>query len=255
MNRQAVHDFGRSDHQQVEDGQLTNPTEVQNPHYDGFYFAWQRAGSEFAADLERWKFMPFVRPGDVVLDFGCGGGYILAGIPCGERYGVEVNPIARGDAARVVKVHSAVDDLPPLLLFDVIISHHALEHVDDPLEQVKRLKYRLKPEGKMVFVVPSEIWCKQRSYRAGDINQHLYTWTPLNLGNLFTRAGFVVERTELLRHRLLPKAKRLCRFMPESLFHFCCRAWAGVTWTRQIRVVASLPGGTRQFPNKPYETL
>jgi len=218
-----------------------NAQSISNPHYDDSYFAWQSSGGQFVANLERWKFVPFVRSGDVVLDFGCGGGYILAGLACKERYGVEVNPVARIQSARLVKVEATVDDLPGEVAFDVIISHHALEHVDNPLFQLEQLKSRLKPGGKMVFVIPSELWPKQRVYRPGDINQHLYTWTPLSLGNLFVRAGLVVECAELLRHRILPKAAMLYRWMPDSVFHFCCRAWAQVTWTRQIRIVASRP--------------
>jgi SAM-dependent methyltransferase len=214
-----------------------------NPHYDESYFAWQSSSGQLMANLERWKFTPFVKPADVVLDFGCGGGYILAGLPCKEKYGVEVNPIARMEAERIVKVHATVDDLPADLIFDVIISHHALEHVDNPLHELERLKCRLKPEGKMVFVVPSEIWLKQRAYRPGDISQHLYTWTPLSLGNLFARAGLVVESAELLRHRTLPKTVLLYPLMPDSVFHFGCRLWAGLTRTRQIRIVASRPAG------------
>jgi 2-polyprenyl-3-methyl-5-hydroxy-6-metoxy-1,4-benzoquinol methylase len=224
-------------------GQSMSTAEGCNLHYDDSYFAWQSSCGQLIANLERWKFTPFVKPADVVLDFGCGGGYILAGLACRERYGVEINPVARLEAARVLKVQAAVDDLPADVAFDVIISHHALEHVDNPLRELERLKSRLTPEGKMVFVVPSELWPKQRVYRPGDINQHLYTWTPLSLGNLFARAGLVVERTELLMHRTLPKTSTLYPFMAESVFHFCCRIWAGVTLTRQIRIVASRPAG------------
>jgi SAM-dependent methyltransferase len=190
-------------------------------------------------NIERWKFAPFVGDSDVVLDFGCGDGRILAGLQCRKRYGVEANGIARAEAASVINVYADIDEIPSDILFDVIISHHALEHVDHPLHQLERIRARLKPKGKAVLVVPSELWLKQRAYRSGDINQHLYTWTPLSLGNLFTRAGFVVERVELLRHRLLPKTSAIYRMMPKRLFHLCCNAWGMLTRTRQIRIVAT----------------
>ena len=212
-----------------------------NPHYDDSYFAWQNSNGQLVANLERWKFISFIKPADVVLDFGCGGGHILAGLACRERYGVEANPVARTEAARVITVQASIDDLPADLAFDVIISHHALEHVDKPLRELEQLKSRLKPDGKMVFVVPSELWIKQKTYRPGDISQHLYTWTPLSLGNLFARAGFVVERAELLRHRTLPKTVLLYPLMPDIVFHICCRLWATLTRNRQIRIVASKP--------------
>jgi SAM-dependent methyltransferase len=216
-----------------------------NPHYNDSYFEWQGSNAQLVANLERWKFAPFVTPADVVLDFGCGSGYILAGLACRERYGIEVNPVARMKAPRIVKVQATVDDLPGDLAFDVIISHHALEHVDNPLGQLEQLRSRLKPGGKMVFVVPSELWPRQRVYHSGDINQHLYTWTPLTLGNLFDRAGLAVGRVELLGHRLLPRTSTLYGWMPDSVFHFCCQAWARMTWTRQIRIVAVKPGNNQ----------
>ncbi len=217
-----------------------------NTHYDARYFAWQRSGGEFVAVADRWKFALFVGHKDVVLDFGCGGGYLLSTFPCQARYGVESNPVARGEAARFIHVYANIDELPEQILFDVIISHHALEHVDHPLEILQKLSKKLKPGGKAVFVVPSDTWYQQKMYWHDDINQHLYTWTPLNLGNLFTRAGFHVECAELLCHRWLPKAEKLHQLMPLSFFdswffHFCCRSWSAITRSRQVRIVASRP--------------
>ena len=214
-------------------------TAAHNPHYDQSYFEWQGSGGELVPNLERWKFAPFVRNSDVALDFGCGDGRILAGLQCRKRYGVEVNAIARVEAARVINVYADIDEIPSDILFDVIISHHALEHVDHPLLQLGRIRARLNRNGKVVLVVPSELWLKQRAYRSSDINQHLYTWTPQSLGNLFTRAGFVVERVEMLRHRLLPRTLTVYRMVPKRLFHYCCNAWGMLTRTRQIRIVAT----------------
>lgn len=213
----------------------------QNPHYDAQYFEWQSSGGQSLADLERWKFAEFVGVSDVVMDFGCGDGRIVAGIACREHYGVEVNPVARAAAECRVKAYADADEIDPDVVCDVIISNHALEHVDHPLRQLEQFRMRLKPGGKAVLVVPSETWFWQRTYRPGDVNQHLYTWTPLTLGNLLTRAGFVVTRVDLLRHRFPPKPLMLSRLFPARLFHLCCSIWATLTGTRQIRIVAVKP--------------
>ncbi len=217
-----------------------------NLHYDESYFAWQRSGGELVALVDRWKFEPFISREDVVLDFGCGGGYLLDTFPCRARYGVELNATARREAAQMLHVVEHIDQLPADVCFDVIISHHALEHVDSPLEVLRGLGERLKPGGRIVFVVPSESWHKQKKYRAGDINQHLYTWTPLLAGNLFARAGFVVERVDLLCHRWLPKSEKIRRVMPAAFFdswffHLGCWTWSAATRSRQVRIVASRP--------------
>jgi len=164
---------------------------------------------------------------------------MLRALSCASKYGVEVNPAARDEAALNLHVYADVEDLPEGIIFDVIISHHALEHVDNPLDILRNLRARLKQGGRLIFVVPSEEWHKQKFYRPDDINQHLYTWTPLSLGNLFARAGFRVERSEPLRHRWPPRAQALHRLMPAWLFHLFCGAWGTITGNREIRIVAS----------------
>lgn len=210
-------------------------------HYDASYFAWQATTGAMSARLDIWKFEPFVDAEDVVLDFGCGGGYMLGALPCRARYGIEINPSARQEAARALRVYADISELPGDVLFDVIISHHALEHVEAPLDTLQRLRRRLRAGGKAVFVVPTEEWRREKHYDPDDVNHHLYTWTPLLLGHLFTHAGYTVERCELLRHRWLPKSYILFRLMPEPVFHFACRVWGTVVGSRQIRIVATVP--------------
>jgi SAM-dependent methyltransferase len=214
---------------------------ISNPHYDASYFAWQCSGGELSAVLDRWEFEPFVGRDDVVLDFGCGGGYLLEALPCYARYGVEPNPEARKQALKAARVYSDLDELPQNIFFDTIISHHCLEHVDHPLNVLRKLRSRLKPGGKLVFVVPSESWQKQKAYQANDINQHLYTWTPLSLGNLFAQAGFIIERVDLLCHRWLPKAHKIYPFISLQAVRALCKFWGLVTRTRLVRIVASRP--------------
>jgi hypothetical protein len=84
---------------------------------------------------------------------------------------------------------------------DIIISNHALEHVLCPWCELKRLLPKLKKgTGKIVFVVPaagrSDDWTG-----APDVNFHIYTWSPKTLGNLFTSAGFIDVRVDILAHQ------------------------------------------------------
>jgi len=210
-------------------------------YYDASYFAWQCAGGEFSALLDQWKFAPYLKEEDSVLDFGCGGGFMLSALRCQSRYGIEVNPSARATAARLLQVYAHLQDLPDGLFFDAIISHHALEHVGNPLDILEKLFARLKPGGKIIFVVPSEDWRRQRRYDAGDVNHHLYTWTPLSLGNLFAQAGYVVERVELLCHSWVPVSQRVYRLVSPSVRHLSCQIWAFLSGIRQVRIVASRP--------------
>ena len=49
---------------------------------------------KFGAIFNKNKFTPYIKKSDVVLDFGCGGGYLLNNIECAEKYGLEINEVA-----------------------------------------------------------------------------------------------------------------------------------------------------------------
>src|ERR1700733_11155718 len=75
-------------------------TSRTSPYYDSAYFLdHQISGGEFGGWADIPKFQPHIAPTDKVLDFGCGGGYLLERLVCGARKGVEINPPAR-EAAR-----------------------------------------------------------------------------------------------------------------------------------------------------------
>jgi SAM-dependent methyltransferase len=174
------------------------------------YYEWQRSLGDLGAALDAWKFLPAIGPGDIVVDFGCGGGAILAALPAAERIGVEPNPAAREDAVRRgLTVVAAAAELDAATA-DVVISNHALEHTLDPLSELRHLHRALKPSGRIVLAVPSEH--DSRPYRPGDVNHHLFTWTPLQLGNLLAEAGFESVDARLVHHAWRPWHRRLLRW-------------------------------------------
>src|SRR5262249_28588185 len=139
------------------------------------YYAWQGGGGEFSAQIIAHKFRPHVKPSDAVIDFGCGGGFLLKTLHCARRIGVEINPYARENAlAFGVECHERLSDVPDAVA-DVAISHHALEHVLCPIGVLKELKEKLKPGGKLVLCVPIDNWQVQKRYDPNDQNHHLYT--------------------------------------------------------------------------------
>ena len=210
------------------------------PHYDEEYFAWQRDLGQFGAWADLPKFAPYVRPTDRVVDFGCGGGYLLDALEAAERIGVEVNPAARAAAAeRGLDVRPAPDALPEAWA-DVAVSNHALEHCAHPLAELEALRPKVRPGGRFVCVVPSET--ARRAYDPADHNRHLYTWSPLNLGHLFDEAGYVVEEAEEIVHRWPPFASQIARVGGRPLFDLASRAYGRLRRSvSQVRVVARVP--------------
>ena len=108
-------------------------------------------------------------------------------VECAKKNGVEV----------FMNAEDVVDDC-----VDIIISNHALEHALQPLKELKILYNKLKVGGKIIFIVPCEsISCR---YKPNDINHHLYSWSPMCIGNLFTEAGFSVVESIPYLHKWPP---------------------------------------------------
>jgi SAM-dependent methyltransferase len=136
-------------------------------------------------------------------------------------------------------VYTSLDDLTDDH-YDVIISNHVLEHVLDPYAVLVSARRKLKLNGKLVFCVPVDDWRVQRSYRPDDQNNHLYTWSPQDLGNLFKEAGYNIMEVRLIRHAWTPKLYRLLGKI-DSLFQAACFLLCILRKRYQILIVAEKP--------------
>lgn len=203
------------------------------------YFDPQDRDIEAAARLDRWKFDAYVHDEDTVVDFGCATGALLATLPGQRKIGVEVNEPALARArSRGFDVVSSSAELPSNIA-DVVISNHALEHTLHPMLELRELWRALKPGGRLVLWLPLDDWRVQRSPRDDDSDQHLYTWTPLLLGNLLAEARFRVETARVVasawRPNYVPAQERLPKPVYGALTFFT--AWA--LRRRQLHALAT----------------
>ena len=193
-------------------------------HYDEKYFSWQKLVGEFGGEANKIKFDKFIKKNQKVLDFGCGGGYLLSSYKNIEKYGVEVNDIAIDVAKKNgSKIYKTSKDLPSNY-FDTIVSNHALEHCDNPFLELKELYRSLKSQGTICIVVPCDNI--KYKYNEKDPHKHLYSWSPSNLGNILYTVGFKVLETKPYLSKWFPYRYRLKKYMSWSIFHFLCRIWA-----------------------------
>ena len=209
-------------------------------YYDRSYFNWQSSIGEFGGWANRTKFVDYISSDDVVLDFGCGGGYLIKGLDCKKRVGVEINPSAMETArCNGVEVYKSADDVPDNYV-DVIISNNALEHTLRPLDELKSLYAKLKPGGKIIFVVPCE--SISYAYKPKDINHHLYSWSPMCMGNMMTEAGYSLVESKPYMHKWPPRYRLIARIGGRSLFEIACRIYGRMerTWF-QVRAVGVKP--------------
>jgi SAM-dependent methyltransferase len=208
--------------------------------YDQTYFEYQREMGQFGGWANSPVFQPYIKSSDKVIDFGCGGGYLLKQLNCSEKMGIEINEQARHMATEngIRTVHSANDIADDWA--DVIISSHALEHTSRPLDEITLLRQKLRPGGLIVFVVPSE--GVFNAFDPQNPDHHLYTWSPMCLGNLFQQAGFSVIESKALIHRWPPKYALIAK-MGRAVFDICSRVYGFLRSPEfsQSRVIAKKP--------------
>jgi len=223
------------------------PPRGASRHYIGErgvrYFEYQRHVGFIAGRLNVTKFSGFIRPFDTVVDFGCGGGYLLASLQCARKLGVDVNPVARDIATgNGVEFHSRLEEIQDGTA-DTVISNHALEHVLAPIDSLRGIFRILRPGGKLVLCLPLDDWRRQKRYSPADINHHLHTWTPLLIGHLLFEAGFVVKPEEIrvLRSAWPRYYPYLSQWCPDWLFRFTCLIWSILAKRRQVLAVAHRP--------------
>jgi SAM-dependent methyltransferase len=212
-------------------------------YYDAEYFRWQKEIGLFGGWANSYKFIKSVHPNDVVIDFGCGGGYLLSNIDCKRKIGIEPNSSAVSTIKdfgieHYASANDAVDTLGEGVA-DVIVSNHALEHTLNPLKELINLHKMLKAGGRIHFFVPCD--SIKYSYDSKDINYHLFSWSPQNLGNLFAEAGFTIINSRSYFHKWPPYYMKVAK-LGWPIFNFSCKLYSHIerSWF-QVELIAEKP--------------
>ena len=80
-------------------------------YYNKKYFDVQKKAGMYGVQQDIWMYEPFIKNDDKVLDFGCGGGYMLERLNCGSKFGVDINSQARREAEKKrIKVLKALTE-------------------------------------------------------------------------------------------------------------------------------------------------
>ena len=207
--------------------------------YGQEYWDYQSKIGKIGGTLNLFKFEQYIEEKDTVLDFGCGGGFLLEKINCAKKIGFEISPQARERAKTVgLEVTDNWDTIDDNSI-DKIISNHALEHVLNPVEVLQQLHKKAKSQGTLVIVVP----CEQAGqdefvYKPNDQNQHVYTWCPQSLANLFKANNFSVLSCDILQHTWTPDWQTA---YTQPDYHDRCIAQSKATGIFQIRFIAFKP--------------
>jgi len=142
-----------------------------------------------------------------LLDIGAGtGSFVRYMSETGwEVTGVEPDEQARAQAQKVnhVRLSDSAELLHfPAESFDMITMWHVLEHVHDLHAYVERLKWLVKPKGKILIAVPNYTSYDASVYRnywaAYDVPRHLYHFSPRALKTLLDGHGMELRATRAM---------------------------------------------------------
>ncbi len=173
-------------------------------HYDEAYFAWQATlGLKKARERPWWKFIG-AGPNDTVADLGAGTGAILSTMSrrVARTIAIEYSDHARKYMAAhspEIGLYKYPEDLDDATV-DVLLSTSVIEHLECPVAELRALRPKLVPGGRVVIGVKNEgveLW---REWRDTNRDNHLYTWNSVLLANTVRAAGFVVDSIEWSGH-------------------------------------------------------
>ncbi len=140
---------------------MADPASATPDYTMGFSEEFLQALRRYTAETQAGHLLPYLKPGQRILDFGCGPGTISAGlakaVEPGELHGVDMEE-SQIDLARSVAKAGGHDnatfhagDVTELPFedgfFDVAHCHNVLTHVPDTLTALSEVKRVLKPAG------------------------------------------------------------------------------------------------------------
>lgn len=140
-----------------------------------------------------------IRPGEKVLDIGCGAGVLLYALRnAGYREVVGIDPYIHGD----IHYPNGLNIYKQSIFehkgqYNVIMLHHAFEHMDEQLSVMKRIYQMLLPGGRVLIRIPlvsSYAWEKYGTdWVQLDAPRHFYLHSVDSMKLLASKARLVVD--------------------------------------------------------------
>ncbi len=150
----------------------------------------------------------------VVLDFGCGaGGYLDKAVSVAQSvYGIELEKCMRDylcdkGITCFGSLNLAEKELEGKV--DIITMWHVIEHLEDPIGLLKKLKGLLKPNGKIIIETPNAEDALLSQYKCDAFADftywecHLYLFTNATIRTVIENAGLrMIAQKQIQRYPL-----------------------------------------------------
>lgn len=132
---------------------------LKNIHNEKYYKNVKNIRGKYSLDDDKRRYIKFKRlfKNKDILDFGCGDGGFLKKIKNAKSYnGVELNLFNVNFIKKNIKKINIKENIEKFdKKFDVITLFHVLEHLNDPIVYLKKIKNKLNNKGRIVIEVPS----------------------------------------------------------------------------------------------------
>ena len=144
--------------------------------------------SEITNLYYKYKFNKYIKTKFNILDFGCGSGELLDLIKCKFKIGVEKNNLSL-KKVRIKKINcvNKLENLSKKIKFDTIFALSVIDHLDDPVLLIKKLKNKLKRGGQIIIIIRHD--SKNQNLKNSSYKEHLYSWSLLSFNNLLNSIG------------------------------------------------------------------
>ncbi len=141
--------------------------------------------------------------GGKILDVGCGLGWLLSALENSwEKYGIEISKFAMKFANKFGNIfngsllkYECVDNF-----FDVIVMHHVIEHMKNPILNLKKIKKILKSNGVLIIATPDfDSGCARRfgiNYRLLNDKTHISLFSNDSMHRFLRDHNFNIFRVE-----------------------------------------------------------
>ena len=111
--------------------------------YNKEYFEYQKRIGSKNKNIA-YRFNKYINLDSVVLDFGCGGGYLLDLFNCKSKIGIDINEEALIYAKnKGISTYSSIEYVEDESI-DVVVSNSVLGHLSNPYETLMEIKKKRK---------------------------------------------------------------------------------------------------------------
>ena len=160
------------------------------------WLAEQMLGPDYAMRAIRRARIPFDAR---VLDVGCGSGHLIRGMAgLGYRHTCGLDPFLEADLHYpdgVTVWKRSIDEMDGA--FDVVMSHHAFEHMPAPARALSEMRRLLAPGGRILVRIPvadSHAWRRYGVNRVNlDAPRHLFLHTPDSMKRLAEQTSLTIS--------------------------------------------------------------